>query len=378
LRAVLSVQVAFSIAVLFLAGLLVTSFRKLMHVDLGFAKERVVLFDLSGKGPAAPNGPLLKRVRQIPGVQAAGLSGMALMSGAFGPHIAPAIRLPGRDWDPARPLYMAVSAGFFETMRIRLLAGREFTVGDSGAAIVNRAFARRYFGGDEAVGRRFEQQGDDPQPVSLTIVGVVADARYNNLREPIGPTVYTSLATVGGRGSSTLEVRTATDPRGMADALRRRIEDGGASLKVTGMTLQSARIDDTVISERLLAVLGGLFAAIALLLVTVGLYGVIRYTAARRQKEVGIRIALGARSGAVLRLVWSDVALPVVAGLAAGIAGGRAAARFLETLLYEVRPTDAASLAIPVVCILLTCAAAALPPAWRSARTDPMTVLRHE
>jgi ABC-type antimicrobial peptide transport system permease subunit len=164
----------------------------------------------------------------------------------------------------------------------------------------------------------------------------------------------------------------------MAGALRKQIEDANRSVKVTGMTLQSTQIDDTVISERLLAVLGGLFAAIALPLATVGLYGVIRYAAARRQKEVGIRIALGARRTAVLRLVWSDVAIPVVAGLLVGIAGGAAAARFLETVLYEVKPTDAASLVVPVLCIVVTCVVTALPPAMRAARTDPMTVLRHE
>ena len=378
LRAMLSVQVAFSIAVLFLSGLLVSSFRKLMHADLGFAKERVTLFDLGGKGPSSPAGQLLDRVRQLPGVEAASLSGMALMGGALGPQLAPSIRFPGRDWEAQRPLYLEVSPGFFRTMQIRLLSGREFDAADASAAIVNQAFARKYFPGDDALGRRFERRSDDPLPIALTIIGVVANAHYNNLRQTLTPTVYAPLTAVGGRSRATLEVRTAGDPRGLAGALRREIEEAGPSLKVIGATLQSTKIDDTLISERLLAVLGGLFAAIALVLVTVGLYGVIRYAAARRRKEVGIRIALGARRQAVLRLVWSEVAVPSLVGLVVGIAGGAVAARFLETALYEVKPTDVSSLAAPMLCIVLTSVVASVQPALRLAAADPMTVLRHE
>jgi len=386
LRAVLSVQVAFSIAVLLLSGLLVTSFRKLMSVDLGFSKDRVLLFDVAATSPvdkaaqAAAAAQLLDRLRRSPGVEAAGLSNLALVSGAFGPMIWPQIRLPGRDWERARPLYMAVSPGFFETMRIRLLAGRVFDPSDvpaaaSSAVIVNQAFLGQFLHGEAALGRRLEQLGDDPQPISLTIVGVVANVRYNNLREKFTPTIYTPLMALNG---AHLAVRTAGDPRGFANALRKTIEESNRALKVTRVTTQSTHIDDAVLSEHLLAVLGGLFAAIALLLVTIGLYGVIGYAAARRRKEVAIRIALGAPRPAVLRLMWSDVAIPVAAGLAAGIAGGALAARFLESLLFEVKSTDAASLAVPVICIVLTSLAAALPPALKASKTDPMSVLRHE
>ena len=368
---------------------LVTSFRKLMHVDLGFAKDRVILFDLGGKGPSdaasqrSAGEQLLYRVRAAPGVEAASLSGMALMGGVFGFQMTPSIRLPGRDWEPVRPFYMAVSPGFFQTMQVRLLSGREFvaadaTAGEGSAVIVNRAFVRKYFPGQEVLGQRIEKRSDDPRPIGLVIVGVVANTRYNNLWEPFTPTIFTPMLSAGGRSRTTLEVRTSGDSRAMVGPLRQEIEKGNASLKVTAATLQSTRIDDTVIGERLLAVLGGLFAGIALLLVTVGLYGVIRYRAARRRKEVGIRIALGARRPAVLRLVWCDVAVPVVAGLVAGIVGGAVAARFLRTMLYEVKPTDIASLAAPLVCIVLTCAMAAVPPALRAARTDPVKVLRHE
>jgi len=385
LKTVLSVQVAFSIAVLLLSGLLVTSFRKLMNVDLGFTKDRVLLFDVAARGrldkaaQQSAAAQLLDGIRRSPGVEAAGASTLALMSGAFGPMIAPQIRLPGGDWERTRPLYMAVSPGFFETMQIRLLSGRGFDVTDTptstaSAVIVNQAFVEQFLKGRNALGQRIEQLTDDPEPVTLTVVGIVANVHYNNLREKLAPTIYTQLAGVNGIH---LAVRTAGDPHGFTASLRKMIESSGA-LKVTHVTTQSTTIDDAVLAERLLAILGGLFAAIALLLVTVGLYGVIRYAAARRQKEVGIRIALGAPRPAVLRLMCSDVAAPVAAGLIAGIAGGAIAARYLESILFQVRPTDAVSLAIPVVSIVSTALAAALPPALRASRIDPMSVLRHE
>ncbi len=386
LRTILSIQVAFSMAVLLLSGLLVTSFRNLMSVDPGFSKDRILLFDLSLKSPLdapaqkAACEKLLGVVRQAPGVEAAGVSNLALMGGAFGPMIAPRIRLPGRDWEPARPFYMAVSPGFLETMKIHLLAGRAFDSSDARTAkdspvLVNQAFADRYFPGQRVLGQNVEQLSDDPDPVRLTIIGVVGNVRYNNLREKFTPTIYTPLITV--RGVS-LAVRTSGDPRGFAASLRRTIEDANRDVKVDRVTTQATHIDDAVLAERLLAILGGLFAAIALILVTVGLYGVIRYAAARRRKEVGIRIALGAEPPAVLRLIWSDVAIPVVAGLVVGIAGGAAASRYLESMLFDVKPTDPGSMAVPVLCILLTSLAAALPPAIRSSRIDPMSVLRHE
>jgi predicted permease len=377
LRTVLSVQVAFSIAVLFLSGLLLLSFRKLARVDPGFAKDRVILFDIESHGPPAQ---LLQTVRRLPGVEAAGMSGMALLSGAFGPHILPTVRLPGHDWDAVHPSYLSVSAGFFQTMQIRLLAGREFDDADqptntSSPVIVNQAFAEQFFPGQPVLGRQFERRGDDPDPIVHTIVGLAANARYNNLRETtFAPTVYAPLLSADGR----LEVRTAGDPRTMLAGLRRQIEAANHSWKVTGATLQSTLIDDTILTERLLALLGGLFAIIALLLSTVGLYGVIRYATARRRKEVGIRMALGARRSTVLRLVWSEVAAPVLTGLVTGIVGGTVAARYLQSVLFEVNPTSFSSLAAPVACIVLTCIVAAVPPALRTARMDPMTVLRHE
>ena len=396
LRPVLAAQVGFSFVVLFVAGLLLISFEKLTSVELGFSKN-VLLFDMDLRGPGSGGpgprggvglgaqarvlqGELLGRLRRFPGVQAAGTSLFALMGGASTPVISPPVRFPGRAPEPVRPRFLAVSPGFFATMQIPLLSGREFTVQDvvagvPTAVIVNQAFARQFFPGEDALGKRFERMVDDDMNYGAQeIVGVVRDSKYNNLREMSAPTIYQPAGGVG----STVEVRTAGNPLVIAAALRQEIERVDASLRVTGMTLQSTRIDETILQERMLALLGGFFALVAVVLAAVGLHGVLRYAVVRRTKEIGIRVALGAPVSSVIRLVAGDVAVAVAIGVAGGLAGGFALARSPASLLFEVKPSDFGSVALPLASLLLASAAAAIPPAMRAARVDPMEALRYE
>ena len=151
-----------------------------------------------------------------------------------------------------------------------------------------------------------------------------------------------------------------------------------ASLRVTGMTLESTRIDETILQERMLALLGGFFALVAVVLAAVGLHGVLSYAVVRRTKEIGIRLALGAPVSSVVRTVTGDIAVAVALGVAGGLAGGLALARSLASLLFEVKASDFGSVALPLASLLLASAAAAIPPAMRAARVDPMEALRHE
>ena len=200
------------------------------------------------------------------------------------------------------------------------------------------------------------------------------DAKFNNLREPAWPTAYEPLR----RFSATLEVRTAANPLSIVSTLRDEIPRVNPALHITGATLQSTQIDNTLLRERLLALLAGFFALVAIVLAAVGLYGVLSYSVLRRTKEIGIRIALGARQSKVVRLVVSDLYLVMAFGLACGIAGGFALTRFISTLLFEVKPSDVPSLALPLACLLAASGLAALAPTLRAVRVDPIEALREE
>jgi putative ABC transport system permease protein len=383
LRSLVAAQVGFSFVVLFVAGLLLLSFYKLAHLDPGFAKDGLVVVDVqTSRSRREPTRlrvwqAVLESARRLPGVRAASLSGFGLFSGS---EWTTSIRVPGRDVDAFEPYYLGVSPGFFETMGLPLVDGRDLARRDAEreavtAVVVNQAFARRYFPGQSPLGRHFFLVDQDRKLVDQEIVGLAGDARYLNLRDPIPPTVYVPMQS--DRGAA-IELRTGTDAAAVAAALRAEIARIDPALRIEDVTTQSRLVDDTIVSERLLALLSGFFAVVALVLAAVGLYGVLSYAVARRTREIGIRLALGARSGAVVRLVVGDVGLLVAAGLAGGVAVGLLLARFLASLLFEVHASDFWSLALPLGWLLLATALAALPAAARAVRIDPTVALRYE
>jgi predicted permease len=390
LRWMLAAQIGFSVSVVFLSGLLLLSFRKLITVNLGFARDNVVLFDLASRNPSwrvNSGAALLEHLRHLPAVQAASLSQQRPMGGAMVWIMTPIIHFPGRASETVRPVEVPVSDGFFRALRIRWIAGRDFlpeeigcgrcdrTSAKSSAVIVNQAFVDKFLSGQNPVGQRFDKFGDDPDPVPQQIVGVVANARYNNLREPEGPTIYAPLSDAT---TANLNVRTSSRPASLAPWLRKEIEAAAPDLTVRGSILLASQIDNTMLSERLLALLAGFFSTVALLLAAVGLYGMINYAVVRRTREIGIRIALGARRASVVRLIVSSTSAPVAAGIALGLAGGLGLARYLASQLFGVKPTDFWSLAVPLTCMIAAAVAAVLPPALRAAGADPLIALRHE
>lgn len=384
-KPVLGVQVGFSFVVLFVAGLLLSSFQRLTSVDLGFSKEGVVLFSMDLATPEHGNKEravaleLLDRLRSFPGVLAASTSLFPLMGGAYVPVVTPGVRVPGHERDSLRPQYLSVSPGFFATMQIRLLAGREFAPRDTDrdtptAVIVNQSFAQHYFPSEDPLGGRFERIDEGGHPVPQEIVGLVRDAKHNNLREPPTPTVYEPVMGVG----TTVEVRTAGNPLAIAPALRQTIQQVHPTLHVIGVTLQSTRINETILSERLLAFLSGFFAVIAVVLAAVGLYSVLSYSVIRRTKEIGIRIALGAQRLAVARIILADFTVAMAVGVAAGMAVGFSLTGLVAPFLFEVKPSDFWSLTLPLSSFLSASILAALSPAIRAAHVDPMAALRYE
>ena len=383
MRWMLAAQIGFSVSVLFLSGLLLLSFRKLITVDLGFTPDHVVLFDLAARQPEShrrsAGTELLEHMRHLPGVRAASISAQRPMGGDLVWIMEPIIRLPGRANETVRPREVPVSAGFFNAMRIGWIAGRDFRpeeiAGDSPAVIVNQAFVDKFYKGQNPIGQTFLKLTDDPDPIRQQIIGVAGNARYNNPREPEGPTIYTPLRDAAG---ATLNVRTAARAQSLIPWLRKEIESAAPEMSVRGSILLSSQIDNTMIRERLLALLAGFFSVVALLLAGVGLYGVMNYAAVRRTREIGIRIALGARRAGVVRLMVTSTALPVIAGILLGVAGGLGLARYLSAQLFGIHATDFGSLAASLVSIIAAALAGVLPPAWRAAGADPRTALRHD
>jgi ABC-type antimicrobial peptide transport system permease subunit len=241
--------------------------------------------------------------------------------------------------------------------------------------IVNETFARTYFGGRNPVGQFVGVRQSKDLSASMEIVGYVRDAVYGNLREAIRPTVYVPL---GSRGHNTFMVRVSADSSALLDTLRREVPRVRPDFRVRTSQRQSNFVRWHLLRERLLAALSLFFGIIALVLAAVGLYGVLNYLVTQQRREIGVRIALGARSAHILRRVGTDMAAVICLGSAVGLAAGFFSGRFVESLLFEVKASDVGMLLLPILTLGAVAVLASLPPAIRAARTDPAQTLRSE
>jgi predicted permease len=388
MHGMIAVQVAFCFMVLLMAGLFVKTFQRLSHMPLGYSPQGLLLLE-----SVAPHGKLPHAWEQVadvlrakPGVERVAESGWPLMASSSNNSVAVNGGPPSVDL----VYFLPVSPGWFETMRMRIMAGREFLSGDvnPGAAVVNQTFVKRFFNGENPVGRYFEEVGDDGLRVHFLVVGVVVDAPYRSVREAQLPVAFVPLHAVDAKGvvqpehSTTFLVRMAgndpTAPMARAGELRKAVAAAGAGIRVSNARAQQGLIDGQTVRERLLAMLGVFFASVALLLAGVGLYGVLNYSVLQRRREIGIRVAIGARGGAIVRLVTRSVFTMVVAGLVAGVGLGLASARYVESLLFHVNASDGNMLAVPFVVILAVAAVATVPAVLRALRIDPVEILRAE
>jgi predicted permease len=399
-RSLISAQMAFCLFVVFMAGLFTFTLRNLSNRPLGFEADRLLLLEinLSGAespGPAGRQPPQVwaevgERIRTEPGVEATAFAGWVPLS--QNRWRAP-VFAPGRLPDPDNsPYFLAVSPAYFDTMRIGLVAGRDFRIGDSpptrddrrpvaGVGIVNEAFARAYFDGQSPIGRQvlvrqFKRNPQDTEvDTTMDIVGLVRDSVYDNLREPMRPTVFVPNEAAN---HAALIVRTTGDPAALGSTLRRRVTQIRADFRVTNVGTQSAFVQRQMLRERLLTTLSLFFATVALLLAGIGLYGVLNYAVIQRRREIGVRMALGARAVHVVRRVGAEMLTPVGVGLIVGLAGGLAFGRLVQSILFEVKATDAMSVATPLLTLAVAAALAAVPPAVRAVRIDPAQTLRSE
>ncbi|HEV3061617.1 MAG TPA: ABC transporter permease [Vicinamibacterales bacterium] len=379
-------QVAISLVLLVGAGLFLRTLQNLRHGDLGFNPRNVVLFQVSpalNRYETGKRNPLYdqigERLRAIAGVRAVSWSNPALMAGR---RFSGGMFIQGRPPAPGRRdtiSGMTVSPTFFETMEIPVLAGRAFTARDAADAprvvVINDAAARKYFPNEYPIGRHIGSslEGSGQQE----IVGVLRDAKYNSVRDAAVPTKYTPYLQ-SPQGSATFEVRTAGDPLAAIGGIREAVRQIDPTLPLIDMTTQSDQVERAFAQEKVFAQAYTLFGSLAVLVASVGLFGLMSHRVARRTNEIGIRMALGAARQDVVRLVMRDSMILVVLGVAIGLGAARVAGRLVANLLFGLAPTDWTTMAGAMTVILLVSSLAGYLPARQGSRVDPMVALRDE
>jgi len=382
MHALIAAQVAFCFLVLFVAGLFAATFERLSNRPTGFVAGGLLTLDTVAQRDEPPVfwHQVAEHLRGLTGVRSAAIAGWPLLDrGGWNGFVSVNGAPPG----PVLAYFLAVSPGWVETMKIPFIDGRDFRPSDTspGAAIINETFARQFFKGANPIGQSFAKGGEG----TCKVVAVVRDAPYRNIHEPILPTAYVPFHRVDSKGSlepkrdATFIVRTAgANPMALASILRREVSRARPEFRVTNIRTQADLIRAQTVRERLLAMLATFFAAVALLLAAVGLYGVLDYSVLQRRREIGIRMAIGAPAGSIARLVTVEVFAMVLAGAIAGVALGMASVRYIEALLYQVKAGDPAMLALPSLTILAATVLASLPAVFHAVRIDPVAMLRSE
>ena len=386
MHSMIALQVAFCFLVLFVAGLFVDTFHRLADQPLGYSPERILNLETIARRPQLPAywDKVAENLRAVPGVEQVALTGWPLLTGEAN---VSSIAVDGGPPSEVVTETVHVTAGWVGVMNIRFVNGRDFRPSETnpGVAIVNRAFARQHFNGQDPTGKWFEiVDGGNPR-VRVQVVGLVPDARTWEMRRPIRPTIFVPFHSADAAHAlqpsarGTFVVRTSRgDPLGLAAALRDAVSRENPQFFVENIRTQLELLESQTVRERLLAVLAMFFAAVALLLAGVGLYGVLDYSVLQRRREIGIRIAIGAGAGEIARRVTADVFVMVIAGAVGGLVLGMLSVRYIQTLFYQVRPTDPHALAVPSLVIVGAALLAALPAIIHALRTDLVKALRAE
>jgi predicted permease len=391
-QALVTFEVALCTVLLAAAGLLVRTFEQLEHLDAGFDRDHVVTFTVNPRliGYTPPQADAvgkawIEKVRALPGVSSVAVATLGVMRGS---GIKMTIVVTGRKLISADFMNASgnrVSPEYFETMGLRILAGRGFTETDRATAndkqriqpvIVNETFARSFFRGENPIGKTLGLGRDSTKPC-CEIIGVVSDAKYRSLREPIPSTVY-NFASQPDDNRFILHVRTANRPESIINPVREALRAVDPGMPIVEIHTLAEEVSASLWSERIVATLAGIFGVFAAFLTAVGLYGLLAYAVSQRTREIGIRMALGARSADISISIGGRSLATVAIGLVFGIGGAIALAPAVRTLLYGIAPNDPLTLCITAVSIFLIAAAAIAMPLFHALRVDPAIALRQE
>ncbi len=386
-KGLVTAQVALSFLLLFGAGLFVRSLQNLKTTDTGFRDlDNLITFQLSParNGYDAPRTvqfyyELLDRIRAVPGVRSAALVAVPLLHGWEWDSTTQVEGHQAKDGEDMQAFMNALSPGYFETMGIPLLQGRDFdrrdVSSDAKVAIVNERFARHFFGDKGALGRRIGRGMGPGTKLDIQIVGVVANSLYEGPREGVRRQVFIPNWGNGGAG---FYVRAGIGSRLLYAAVRNEVKKLDPAMPITEMKTLGAQLDETLLTERLIALLSAGFGLLATLLATIGLYGVMAFVVARRTKELGLRMALGARQSSVIWLVMREVLVLLAIGLAVGIPSAFGLGRFVASQLYGIKASDPWIAAASMGLLIVVATAAGMIPAHRASRIDPISALRYE
>ena len=385
-KGLVAAQVTLSFLLLFGAGLFVRSLQNLKTADTGVALDNLVTFQLSPalSGYDAPRAmafydQLLDNLRAVPGVKTAALAAVPILSGDEWDNSMSVEGHQAKDGEDMQAFMNALSPGYFAAMGIPILEGRDFNRTDvkenSTTAIVNRKFAEHFFPGKSALGRHIGNGTGPKTKLNIEIVGVVANALYEGPREGIRRQVYVPN---WGKGGVSYYLRTTDASSAAFAAVRNEVRKLDASMPVYAMKTLEGQLDETLLTDRLIAMLAAGFGLLATVLASIGLYGVMAFVVARRRKELGIRLALGAEPSGVVWLVMKEVLLLLAIGLAIGIPSALALGRFVASQLYGIEARDPFTATATLILLTLVSAAAGLIPAHRASRIDPILALRYE
>ncbi|HZP47609.1 MAG TPA: ABC transporter permease [Vicinamibacterales bacterium] len=403
-KALVVAQVTISILLLIGAGLFIRTLRNLRLVDLGLDTESVVAFNiqpgLAGYTPArvpALYRSLVDRLRAQAGVQSVAFAYMGLLEGNEWDSTMTVEGYQPAQGEQMNPYCNAISPGYFHTMGVPILAGREFDDRDQGPqmtdaidvrgdgfdngyrhAIVNESFAKKYFHGREAIGRHIGFGGNPGTPTPIEIVGVVRDSKYTGVRDDIPRQVFFPVYEDRTPGNIVVYLRTTGDPSAAFGAAQRTVRELDANVPVYNLRTLERQIDRSLLVERFIATLSTAFGVLATLLAVIGLYGVMAYTVARRTREIGVRMALGALRGDVVWLVMREVLVLVGTGMAIGLGAAWGLNRVVGNQLYGISATDPATIIGAVSLLGVVAALAGYIPARRATRVNPVLALRYE
>ncbi len=386
-QALVAGQVGLSLLLLISAGLFLKSLVNVLHVDLGIRTQNVIVFGVSPElNKYTPErsreffARLEESVQSIPGVTGITASMVPLLAGNnWGSNVSIDGFEAGPDTD-THSMYNQIGPGYFRTLGIPMIAGREFTATDGltspKVAIVNEAFVRKFSPAQTALGKRMQQGAGGKNDVE--IVGIVKDAKYSEVKREVPPMFYRPYRQDKELGSTNFYVQTALDPNQVMPLLRRAVSQLDPNLPIEDLKTLETQINENIAVDRMISTLAAAFAALATLLAAVGLYGVLAYTVSRRTREIGIRLAIGADAGSIRNMVLREVAWLIVAGAAVGLPAAIALATYSKSLLYEMQGLDPVVLGGATVAVTLVSLAAGYFPARRAMSVDPLNALRYE